>query len=405
MLRPSSLAGASLAAIAAAASLGGCGLITGAEDLVIGDEATGGDGGSGAGNTSTSGASTTGQGASGGQGGAGAGTTGSGASTGAGGSGGASPCAPCGPNEYCEASTGTCQCSPGFLPQGGSCEPAPPGDPATRTQEEVCQKWQEGHVVTTPDPLTASGQECDAGTLEQGAINDTLLRLNLFRWLAGLGPTTDDAALNAGAQLCANLEAWWDFGSGQSPHSPPASSKCYTAEGASFAGQSNIAWGSGHPAQAIDQFMEDWGNETTMGHRRWIVNPPLYPVGIGYWETGGQYGNAECLQVFGPSGNGPDPDWLAVPNQGFVPAAVATWTWTFHGNMGGVANAQVSVLSVDDNTPLAVNILPLQQGFGEEAISWVPVGWQAQAGKTYRVTVAGLSGGDVIYDVKPVDCN
>jgi uncharacterized protein YkwD len=394
--------------------LGGCGLITGADGLVIDESLTaaGGSGSGGkAGTTGNAGAGSPtgtagdgGAGAAGGNGNGGAGATGAGAGPATGGTGGGASCAPCGPNEYCEAATATCVCSPGFLLQDGSCKPAPPGDPSTRTQEEVCQKWKDGHVVTTPDPLTASGQECDAGTLKQGAINDTLTRINMFRWLAGLGPTTDDATLNAGAQLCANLESWWDFGSGQSPHSPPASSKCYTADGGSFAGQSNIAWGSGGPAQAIDQFMQDNGNETTIGHRRWIVNPPLNPVGIGYWQTGGQYGNSECLRVFGTSGSGPDPDWVAVPNQGYVPAEMAQWTWTFHGNMGGVPNAQISMLSVDDNTPVTVSIKTLSQGYGEEAISWVVQGG-VTAGKTYRVTVSGVTGGDVVYDVKPIACN
>lgn len=393
----------SLAAAASTLLFAGCNLLTGAESLVLDDGETGGGGqggGTGAGNPTGTGAgtpTTTGTGQGGGPT-----TTGQGGGPTTTGTGG-SPCAPCGPNQVCEASTGTCQCSPGFVLENGSCVAVPPGDPSTRTEAEVCQKWQEGHVVTTPDPLDASGQECDAGTLKQGAINDTLVRINMFRWLSGLGPTTADASLNAGAQLCANLESWWDFSLQVSPHSPPSNVKCYTAEGASFAGMSNIAWGSNHPAQAIDQFMEDWGNETTMGHRRWIVNPPLNPVGIGYWETGGQYGNAECLAVFGSSGDGPNPDWVAVPNQGYVPLTVAQWTWTFHGNIGGVANAQVSMLLVDDNTPLDVKILPLSQGFGEEAISWEPQGWQPEAGKTYRVTVKAAS--EVVYDVKPVACN
>ncbi len=381
-----------------ALSLGACGLLTGAEDLQIKD----GDGGSGGEATTGTTSGTTGNG------GSGAGmTAGGNGGSGAGSTGGSGPACspPCGQNQYCEAATGTCQCSPGFLAQNGACEPAPPGDPSTRTQDEVCQKWKEGHVVTTPNPVVTSGAECDAGTLKQGAINDTLSRLNMFRWLAGLGPTTDDAALNAGAQLCANLESWWDWGMGGSPHFPPASSKCFTQQGADFAGQSNLAWGSGHPAQAMDQYMEDNGNETTMGHRRWIVNPPLNPVGIGYWSGGGQYGDAQCLRVFGSSGNGPNPDWVAVPNQGFVPIEMAQWTWTFHGSQGGVPNAQVSVLSVDDNMPLSVQVMPLSQGYGEEATSWVAQGWQAQAGKTYRVTVTGVSGGDVVYDVKPVNCN
>lgn len=384
-----------VATFACPPALAGCSLITGADDLQIEDDTT-------TTGTTTGTTGTTGTTAQGGGGGAGTG----GSSSGGSGTGGSSPACspPCGQNQYCEAATGTCQCSPGFLSQNGSCVPAPPGDPSTRSEAEVCKQWKDGHVVSAPNPLMTSGAECDAGSLSQGGLNDTLLRINMFRWLAGLGPTTDDPARNAGAQLCANLESWWDWSSGQSPHFPPASSKCYTADGASYAGMSNIAWGSGHPAQAIDQFMEDNGNETTMGHRRWIVNPPLGPVGIGYWSGGGQYGNAECLNVFGMSGGGPNPDWVAVPNQGIVPIEMATWTWTFHSNLGGVPGAQVSVLSVDDNLPLDVKMLPLSQGYGEECTSWVPQGWQPQAGKTYRVTVTGVSGGDIVYDVKPVTC-
>ena len=178
---------------------------------------------------------------------------------------------------------------------------------------------------------------------------------------------------------------------------------CYTAEAAQGAGMSNIAWGSG-PADSIDQFIEDSGNETTMGHRRWIVNPPLGPVGIGYWEGGGMYGRAECLAVFGSSGGGPNPPWVAVPNQGFTPLTVAQWTWTFHGSDGGIPNATITVLRVDDNTPLAVDVLELSQGYGQNAISWVPMGWTVQPDTTYRVTVSGLNGGDVTYEVTPVDC-
>jgi hypothetical protein len=249
--------------------------------------------------------------------------------------------------------------------QGGSCVAVPPGDPSTRTSQEVCDAWKNGHVVTTPDPLNASGAACDAGMLVPGAFVDTLTRMNMFRWLSGLGPTTDDAGYDADAQKCANLESWWDFANPNSPHSPPAGVKCYTPEGAAAAGQSNIAWGSGHPAQAIDQFMEDGGNASTMGHRRWIVNPPLGPVGIGY------------------------PPWTAVPNQGYVPVDITQWTWTFHGSLSGIPNAGIAVLRVDDNTPLAVTVQKLSQGYGQDTISWVPSGWTPTAGSTYRVTVSG----------------
>ncbi len=384
------------------AALGGC--VNG----VLG----GGDPSSGAG----------GAGGTAGQGGAAAVTTGgpgvtgattgasTGASTGATTSGASSStgmgvtCAPaCGANQYCEAATLSCVCNPGFLQQGGACAAAPAGDPTMHTQEDVCDHWKAGHVVTEQDPLTSSGADCDAGSLKQAAIVDTLVRINMFRWMAGLGPTSDSAAYNADAQKCANLESWWPWTSGN-PHSPPSSSKCYTPKGGATAGQSNIAWGSGHPAQAIDQFMEDNGNETTMGHRRWILNPPLGPIGIGYWEGGGKYGNAECLRVFGSSGGGPKPTWVSLPTAGFAPLTTANWTWTFHGSLGGIPNATVSMLRVDDNMPLPVTMMKLSQGYAQDTTSWTLNGWKAEAGKTYRVTVSGLVGGNVVYDVKPVTC-
>lgn len=390
--------------VAGAAVMGGCNLLTGVSDLHLKGAGSAGTAGHGAGGTGGTGGSTApATGATGGGATAGATmATGSGATSSA--TGGGPACAPaCGAHRYCEASTHLCVCDPGFVDMGGTCSAAAPGDPTTHTQADVCARWASGHVLTATAPFSA-GSECDPGVLGQAAIVDTLVRLNMFRWMVGLGPTSDDPALDVDAQKCANLESWWPW-TGGSPHQPPASSKCYTPEGGATAGQSNIAWGSGNPAQAIDQFMADQGNQTTMGHRRWLVNPPLDPVGIGYWQTGGMYGNAECLRVFGAGGTGPNPPWLAVPPPGFVPLDVTAWTWTFHGSLGGVPGAQITMLRVDDNMPLAVTVITLSQGYALDAISWTPNGWAPEAGKTYRVTVGGLAGGDVVYEVKPVACN
>ena len=311
----------------------------------------------------------------------------------------------CGANAKCEAATLTCVCSPGFVTMNGACSAAPVGDPTTHTQVDVCDHWKAGHVITEPKPLAASGTECDAGTLKAGGITDTLVRINMFRWLEGMGPVTDDPAYDAAAQLCANLESWWDFSSTVSAHMPPATSKCYTKSGGDTAGQSNISWGSNGPAQSIDQYMQDNGNETTLGHRRWIMNPPLNPIGIGYWEKGGMYNNASCLRVFASTGTGPKPSWNAVPPAGFAPIEMAKYgQWSFEGSIAGIPGATATVLSVEDNKQLAVTMQTLSQGYGQNTMSfkhdWVP-----EVGKTYRVTVTGLTGGNVVYDVKPVTCN
>ena len=356
---------------------------------------------SGAGNGAAGAPVTGGAGASAASGSAGASAAGNAAGGAAGSAGGASVSGAGG-----ASTAGASGGAAGGAPAAGSGGGAGAGDPAAHSQADVCAQWVAGHVITEKSPLTASGMACDAGTLKAGAISDTLLRINMFRWLEGLGNVNDDATYDADAQACSNLEAWWDFTSTASPHEPTSTAQCYTANGAATAGESNLSWGSGGPAQSIDQYMEDSGNETTLGHRRWIVNPPLNPVGIGYWQTGGTYGNASCLRIFASKGTGPKPSWNAVPPAGFAPLEMAKYAqWSFEGSLAGIASATASVTRVDDNTVLTVTQQVLSQGYGQDTMSFEPSGWAPEAGKTYRVTISGLTAGPVTYDVKPVTCD
>lgn len=67
-------------------------------------------------------------------------------------------------------------------------------------------------------------------------------------------------------------------------------------------------------------------------------------------------------------------------------------------------NATVSVTRKDDNTPLAVEIVQLPDGYGVNAICWTQMMWAPQVGKTYTVQIGGTSLGAVSYDVQPVSC-
>ena len=134
------------------------------------------------------------------------------------------------------------------------------------------------------------------------------------------------------------------------------------------------------------------------------MNPPLSGVGVGYWQGGGTYGSAECLSVFGSSGAGPNPTWVAVPNPGVSPLPIATWTWSFSSNLGGTVNATVAIKRLGDGATLAVTMMTLSQGYGQNTISWKPSGWTPTAGETYRVTISGVTGGDIVYAVKPITC-
>jgi hypothetical protein len=308
-------------------------------------------------------------------------------------------------------------CKEGFVPAlAGGCETAPANSPAAHTKSDVCKKWKEGHVVTTPSPYTKGTKQCDVGTLAKGGITDTLLRINLFRWMEGLAPVADEATKNAGAQACAVLQAWNEPASlTPSPHKPQASATCYTSTAATWAGQSNLAWGAS-TSDAIDLYVKDPGasNAASFGHRRWVLNPPLSKVGIGF-VSGGSNGNtggqAQCLGVFDTSGTGPSPTWFAWPPAGYVPVEVTQsvlnegWGFTFHMKQKDVvSSATITVTNLTTRQSAPVTVKKLNQGYGYEAISFYPNGWTPAAGSVYRTTVDVPTVGKTVYDVLPVSC-
>jgi hypothetical protein len=332
-------------------------------------------------------------------------STGSGSSTGSGASGGGS-CNPCRANAHCLG--GTCPCDPGFADDGaGHCQAVDPGDPASRSQAEVCSAWQAGHQTVASSPFTPGANTCDPGSLPPEAVVDALRRLNLFRWLVGLGPTTDDPTQDPNDQACADISA--NNPAGPQAHFPDPSSTCYSSAGAAGAGSSNIAWGCDSAADAMDQWMEDDGNETTLGHRRWLLNPPLGPVGLGFYSGGsGTWGSASCLGVFGASNPGPNPSWYAYPPPGYAPLETVSGIWSLHSGQWGVDAITVTITRASDGATLPVQMLPLSGGYGQDAAAWQldPSSGQGfTAGETYHVTISHLSGApDFTYDVMPVQC-
>ncbi|MBI5526312.1 MAG: CAP domain-containing protein [Deltaproteobacteria bacterium] len=297
----------------------------------------------------------------------------------------------CQANAHCNPATNACECDPGFTAQGAACVPIDPGDPQTRTKDQMCDQWIEGHRTTASFVWQAGATECDPGTLEQAALDDALKRINVFRWLVGLSAVTYDIGLNAMNQKCAIME----YKMGYLSHQPDPSVPCYTQEGAQGAGSSNLALGTGSPAESINLFIWD-GGVPSLGHRRWIFNPPFGPTGIGH------AGNATCLYAFGMSGGG-SAKWVAWPNPGYTPidAASATWSWSASG---GVGSATAKVTRTGDGADMPVTVEALAYGYGPDTIAIQRTNWQPQAGQVYRVELSGTSQGTVTYDVKPVTC-
>jgi hypothetical protein len=274
------------------------------------------------------------------------------------------------------------------------------GGPPPDAVALLCERWKSDRAQLGEGDWSGSVDACDPGTMSQDGRDNALRLVNLYRFIAGLPEVAEDPARTSKAQACALMM----HANGQLNHSPPMDWKCWTADGASAAGQSNISSTPG--VLAVDLYMVDPGNDTTIGHRRWLLSNYLGPIGLGSTAVN------SCLLVIGGMGNAGKP-WLAWPPPGPVPyqalhVPTIGWSdvdqsgWTVQSDsidLGG-AGVTVSVDGVDK--PVAVNVLGKNYG-SSFAIRFVPQGWKVEPGKTYDVTLSNVAQ-PIEYSVQIVDC-
>lgn len=261
---------------------------------------------------------------------------------------------------------------------------------------DLCMRWNDAHANASEGAWDGNTASCEAGSMTEDALATAHELHSLYRTMAGLEPVEMTDAGNQLAQECALLMA----ANGTISHSPSSSWDCYTAEAADTAGTSSLS--TGGAVSSVDGYMVDPGNPTTLGHRRWILSNMLASIGFG--SANGfscQYQPAEWR----PSGGKP---WAAWPPPGQIPiqafgaffAKLDQTGWSIQSDSIDVNSADVTVTS--DGADLAVNVTSLLPGYGSQyAISIIPSGWTAAAGKTYHVAVSGT---DIEYDVEVVDC-
>lgn len=238
---------------------------------------------------------------------------------------------------------------------------------------------------------------CMAGDMS-ATSRDTALRLvNLYRYIAQLPAVTTDPARNQQDQACALMMQ----ANNTINHTPPESWSCYSADGAKAASSSNLA--STGAIAAVDGYMVDPGNATTIGHRRWILSNSLGPIGIG---STGRYSCMWTLSGTGKAGK----QWTAWPSPGVFPLqafgpsrqTIDSTGWTIQSDSINLANAQVAVTF--NGTAQPVTVTQLQANYGSRyAIRFNPMGWTSAVG-TYHVAVTGIST-PIEYDINVVSCN
>ncbi len=389
-------------ACSASGSDAGSGKSSGGDGGVGGSGATPGNGGTSAGGAGGSGAGDSGAGGAGpggtGSGGlSGSAGTGSGGAAGNGGEGGAAGSGGSGTGGTGGSGGSGAGGTGGSTGGGGGAGGSGGGD--RTTPEGVCARWKADRANLSEGTWSGNVDSCMAGDISADGRENALRLFNLYRWLADLPAVTTDATRNRQAQACALLMR---ANPGMLSHNPPNTWRCWTQDGADGASSSNISSGPG--VAAADGYMIDNGNETTIGHRRWILSNSLGPIGLGSTANG-----ASCMQNLRGTGRAGKP-WMAWPPPGIVPlqalggrrGTIDTTGWTVQSDGINLSSAAVSVTS--GGAARAVTVTQLARNYGATyAFRFNPQGWQTTAGQTYSVSVTGIAT-PINYEVVVVDC-
>ena len=238
---------------------------------------------------------------------------------------------------------------------------------------------------------TGDVSSCNAGTTTEAFKNAVALRINYFRVMAGIpGNVTLDPVYSLKSQKAALM-----MSANQAlSHSPPTTWKCYTTDGATAAGSSNLYLGV-YSWTAIDGYIMDPGDGNyPVGHRRWILYPQTQKMGSGDIPNTLSNWAANALWVFDDNIWGPRPatreEFVAWPPPGYVPYQVVYPRWSFAYAGADFSSAQVQMSQNGNNLPVSVK--PVVNGYGENTLVWEPakVFGQPSADEVYSVTVKNV---------------
>lgn len=248
---------------------------------------------------------------------------------------------------------------------------------------------------------------CNPGQLKPEVGQRVLAVVNDIRAHHALPPVTYAAAEEPAVQQSALMMA----ANGQLSHTPPPSWLCYSAAGATAAGQSNIylAMGGGlrysQDADIVIGWLTDTNNvaANNIGHRRWLLYPFLSTISYGRvagrWQTSNRADGAS-IKVINTAQNtaGPLPDYVAYPYQDY-PAryfdtnallsfgVIANKTSNFGANANvNFAGATITVRQRGGATLPVSNVSFDNDGFGlPNNLQWSVAGLAANT--IYDVTI------------------
>lgn len=260
----------------------------------------------------------------------------------------------------------------------------------------ICRRLDSLNQLEIDPEWTGDVASCDAGVTPSELSHRAIAQLNFARELVGHPPIT--GFTSELAQQCAVLM----HANASLSHYPETDWTCYTAEIAAVASESLLASAPG--VTAVRGYLVDPGNDTTLGHRRWLLSPWVAEVGMG---TTDRY---SCMHLADYDIERQDVLWTAWPPPGEVPRGmlrsygfdVDEVGWSLQSDAIDLDSA--SIWMVHDGVEVPVEVYVMEPYMGSfSAIRWVPPASFHGLEGTFTVRVEGLEE-PFEYDVELIDC-
>ena len=229
---------------------------------------------------------------------------------------------------------------------------------------------------------TGNSNTCIPGTVDSIVYVKFIQRLNYVRRLAGV---PDSCQLDTKWNTICQQTALMMDAENDLDHHPGNTFACYTQEGARGAGVSNLSLGHGGVSALMGQVADYGFGNTSVGHRRWILNPNRRVFGMGTTP------NAMALAVFGISeSNYPreeiDSDNPVMwPSANYFPEELMVSRWSF--SLSGANFEDASVSLTGPRGKMNLKQYAQDNGYGLNTLVWDVEGLSDSGEKEQRYLV------------------
>ncbi len=266
----------------------------------------------------------------------------------------------------------------------------------TSSREQVREFYSAVFTASTGVPInsTAVTASCIPGTNSPAFVNATLQRINWYRAMAGIPAAiafnaTESTKDQAAAVMMSEHGALQHVGSWTGWN-------CFTTDATNASANSNLALGNDGPDAITAYILDNGGNNSAVGHRRWILYPQTQVMGTGDVPPEGSYYSANATWVFDANYGGPRPatrtPFISWPPAGFVPYQVVFPRWSFALSNADLSAATVTMTS--NGVPVPVSLQTYVPGYGENTLVWYPTSLNPATANAFP-----FNGMDTVYGI------